>query len=521
MEQATNLMKSFSLPNFDRKDALPVVSVAAAVSIFYASYRLLSSSEEKRHTFKKIPIPSSSYPIVGHMMSLGKFPGKTVSEWHKKLGPILNLRMGNQNWIMIDDPMLAHKVFVTNGAETSYRPSNVFALEYHNMGGKGVSFSQPDGHWKATRAAALNVLAPKHIDSYMPLIHEEAKDLAIRLIESSEKEDGVNPFKYLELNSTNVVNKTVFGKGFESVEDSGFLKMVKIAEDSTTHCALENDLGNIHPLFSIYDYFFNKDAERRDFFLKERNPFFRKLIEEAAVSQDHNVVKALLEDGFKVSDDEVLAIAADLIIGGTDTTSVSLLWNIAIMCNYPEFQKKAIAEIDEFVKLNGRLPSFKERSHFPHCISIIKECMRFRPITPFGLPHFTKEDIYVDEYIIPKGSTLISTMSSMHMNPNFYSEPEKFNPARFLNNTKTMQSSANGKIEERDHFNFGWGRRICPGIYLAEAEMFIAFVEIFSRCFVEPTSDGQPNINTERVSSLTILPVDYRVKFTKRINGFI
>lgn len=64
-----------------------------------------------------------------------------------------------------------------------------------------------------------------------------------------------------------------------------------------------------------------------------------------------------------------------------------------------------------------------------------------------------------------------------------------------------------------------FNRRICPGIYLAEAEMFIAFVEIFSRCFVEPTSDGPPNLNTERVSSLTILPVDYRVKFTKRTSN--
>lgn len=49
-------------------------------------------------------------------------------------------------------------------------------------------------------------------------------------------------------------------------------------------------------------------------------------------------------------------------------------------------------------------------------------------------------------------------MESMHMNPNFFTDPEKFNPDRYLNNTRTMQSSANGKIHERDHFNFGWGR---------------------------------------------------------------
>jgi cytochrome P450 len=29
-----------------------------------------------------------------------------------------------------------------------------------------------------------------------------------------------------------------------------------------------------------------------------------------------------------------------------------------------------------------------------------------------------------------------------------------------------MGAAANTKIEERDHFGFGWGRRICPGIHL-------------------------------------------------------
>lgn len=49
-------------------------------------------------------------------------------------------------------------------------------------------------------------------------------------------------------------------------------------------------------------------------------------------------------------------------------------------------------------------------------------------------------------------------MESMHMRQDTYPNPEKFEPERFMNNLKTMQSAANGKLEERDHFNFGWGR---------------------------------------------------------------
>jgi cytochrome P450 len=59
-------------------------------------------------------------------------------------------------------------------------------------------------------------------------------------------------------------------------------------------------------------------------------------------------------------------------------------------------------------------------------------------------------------------------MKSMHEGSNVYGEPEKFIPERFLNNTKSMYASANGHVSERDHFNFGWGRRLCPGIYLVK-----------------------------------------------------
>lgn len=57
-------------------------------------------------------------------------------------------------------------------------------------------------------------------------------------------------------------------------------------------------------------------------------------------------------------------------------------------------------------------------------------------------------------------------MLSIHKNGERYPEPEKFKPERFLDNLKTMSASANGSIDGRDLYVFGWGRRICPGIYL-------------------------------------------------------
>lgn len=60
--------------------------------------------------------------------------------------------------------------------------------------------------------------------------------------------------------------------------------------------------------------------------------------------------------------------------------------------------------------------------------------------------------------MFPKDCYIFSSMESLHTNPACYADPDTFVPDRFMNNQKTMQSAANGKLEERDHYNFGWGR---------------------------------------------------------------
>lgn len=63
----------------------------------------------------------------------------------------------------------------------------------------------------------------------------------------------------------------------------------------------------------------------------------------------------------------------------------------------------------------------------------------------------------------------------------------------------------------------GYNRRICPAIHLAEVEMFVGLIEILSRCTIEPTAkDGLPDINGARHGGISILPLPYKVKFTKR-----
>ena len=54
------------------------------------------------------------------------------------------------------------------------------------------------------------------------------------------------------------------------------------------------------------------------------------------------------------------------------------------MALYPEVQKKAQAEIDAVIG-NNRLPDFGDREALPYINAIVKEAMRWQPVTPFGM----------------------------------------------------------------------------------------------------------------------------------------
>ena len=60
--------------------------------------------------------------------------------------------------------------------------------------------------------------------------------------------------------------------------------------------------------------------------------------------------------------------------------------------------------------------------------------------------------------LIPQSTWIMANMTDAHLNPEKYRNPEKFSPERFIGKEETMASSMNQKIEDRDHFNFGWGR---------------------------------------------------------------
>ncbi|KAI8985516.1 cytochrome P450 [Pilobolus umbonatus] len=502
---------------FDKEDLVPIIGITAATSLLYSAYCHLfpkSVFKVKKGT-KEIPTPKERYPYIGHFLGLGSFPGQ-VHLWHQKLGPIFGLHIGVKNWVMINDPKMAYQLFVKNGSHASSRAYTTFGYKHYGIGGRGIIFAQPGVKFKTSRGAALQVLAPKQIDKFVHIIEEESEALVNRLIEATELEGSVFPKNHTSLYSLNVVHAAIFGTRFDRIDHPEFLEKLDQVDEMMRFAGPDNDLSGFLPILYLYDYFLGPQRRMIEYIQNRRDPIYRRSIKKALESKDFNLVKEFAT--YDLDEEDLIVTVADLIAGGMDTTAITLQWIIPMMCHFVEAQDKARAELDTFVNRYHRLPTFKERNETPYTFALLRECMRFRAVTPFGTPHVTTKDIDVDGYLIPEGSTIFAGMEAMHFNSNNYDDPERFMPERFLGIEKSMLACAQGNIEERDHYNFGWGRRLCPGIYLAENELFASVTKILHRCLIE-AHEGLPEINEIPNTGLMSPPIPYRVKIIKRFTS--
>jgi len=101
------------------------------------------------------------------------------------------------------------------------------------------------------------------------------------------------------------------------------------------------------------------------------------------------------------------------------------------------------------------------------------------PVATTGLRRQAGGDVHYNGTIIPKGTILLANINALHWDVDRFPDPFSFRPERYLSHTQRSAFYANsGDVSQRDHFTFGAGRRICPGIHLAENGLFLAVANI-------------------------------------------
>ncbi|KAJ7698615.1 cytochrome P450 [Mycena rosella] len=175
-------------------------------------------------------------------------------------------------------------------------------------------------------------------------------------------------------------------------------------------------------------------------------------------------------------EDLVQGFATALYSGGAETTPSALTSFILAMALNPAVQDRAQVELDALLSSAQcssptRLPTFEDRDQLPYISAIVKEVWRWNPSVPLGLPHVVTEDDVYRGYRIEKGSIIWANVWAILHDEEIFPEPLKFSPERYLTDDSDRAGATVAAA-------FGFGRRICPGMHIAENSVFIAITTI-------------------------------------------
>lgn len=214
----------------------------------------------------------------------------------------------------------------------------------------------------------------------------------------------------------------------------------------------------------------------------QQQRYFYALSKEGADSPLENFAKRLIAEQEKteLGDAEVACLTANLIGGGVDTTSSSVISFILAMCAFPEVQKMAQEEIDRVVG-QQRMPDWSDS--LPYVAALVDEVLRWRTVTILGgIPHAPIKDDEYRGYLIPKDTSITGNLWAIHRNPRDFPDPDVFRPERFLNERQPYPN-------KKGHNAFGWGRRLCSGQPLAEQGLSLVIARMLWAFNIQPGLD--------------------------------
>ncbi|KIJ18479.1 hypothetical protein PAXINDRAFT_70725 [Paxillus involutus ATCC 200175] len=442
-----------------------------------------------------LPPGPTGWPIIGNLFAissdktwldfaqLGKKYGKhyTIKDHllqfaHKLLssGDISSINVLGTRYVILNSSKAVSGILEKQSAKCSDRPHPTMAGDL--AGRSGTLFVNYSGRFSRYRKLLHGMFGNRSSTATCnPIEEEETRSFLINVLEQPD-----NLAAHIRTTAGAIILKVTYGYGIQADEDP----FVELANRAMANVSLNTNPGAflvdfIPALRRLPEWFpgtsFLRDAKKYRQLAMETvtRPHQYVLEQMAAGTVKSSFSSAVLEEGVSPEEEDIAMWTAINTYLGTSTplirecrlqmVSATHAFFLA-MTIYPEVQRKARAELDAVVGA-GRLPSLDDRDSLPYVNAICKEVLRWHVVAPLAVPHVSMEDITYNGFVVPKGSYIIGNSWSILHDETTYPDPEVFQPERFL-----------GKSPQPDPQTvcFGFGRRICPGLHLAQASLFVS-----------------------------------------------
>lgn len=312
-------------------------------------------------------------------------------------------------------------------------------------------------------------LTPIFTSGKMKLMFPIVKKLSQQLVETLQEECENQAMDAKDISArftTDVIGNCAFGLECNSLKDPNteFRVRAKRLFNLTRFETLKIFLGVVFP--NVMKFF------RTPLLPKDATDFFWNVIKETAEYRQSNGVRRddafqLLLDmlhsegkggGTKLTFGELAAQAFMFFTAGFDTSSTLMSFALLELSVNEDIQNHMRDEVNKvFQKNNGEL-TYEALSEMHYMDMVISETLRKYPPLPNLTRLCTKEYKVPDSNIVVReGESVMIPIIGIHYDPEFYSEPEKFDPTRFTEENKSRRP-------QFAFLPFGEGPRVCLGL---------------------------------------------------------
>jgi len=254
-------------------------------------------------------------------------------------------------------------------------------------------------------------------------------------------------------------------------------------------------------------------VKAEDYFYSE----VKKLIEEtfARIKSFTDKDQTVGEDKFnfigyllskpELSERDVYIVCLSLFGDGLNTTAPALIYNLYCLGANQEAQEKLYEEIKTNVVGRGPLTS-ELLQNMPYLKACVKEAFRIYPIGT-EVSRVLQKDLILSGYQVPSGTHVEISMLPQLINENYFKNPLKFSPERWLRESKDSST-----IPRFVHTPFGHGPRMCAGRRFAEQDLYVVLTRL-----VQNFKIGYAGPTMKQVMKTLLLPEDTKpFTFTDR-----
>ncbi|XP_027341971.1 cytochrome P450 71D11-like [Abrus precatorius] len=433
---------------------------------------------------KKTEVTLKTPPGPWKLPIIGSIPHLVTSTPHRKLrdlakiyGPLMHLQLGEIFTIIVSSPEYAKEVMKTHDIIFASRPT-ILASDILSYESTNIAFAPYGNYWRQLRKiCTVELFTQKRVNSFKPIREEELTNL-IKMI-YSHNGSPINLTEAVLLSIYNIISRAAFGMKCKDQEE--FILLVK--EGVTVAAGFK--IGDLFPSSKWIQRVtglrpklerLHRQIDRilEDIIVQHKVGNSKSKEGQGEAEEDLVDVLLKFQDGNQdiwLTDNNVKAIILDIFGAGGETAATTINWAMAEMVRDPRVMKKAQVEVREAFNMKGMVDEVLI-DELKYLKSVVKETLRLHPPAPLLIPRENGQACEIHGYHIPIKSKIFVNAWAIGRDPNYWSEPERFYPERFID------SPIDYKGNNFEYIPFGAGRRICPGstFGLINVELALAFL---------------------------------------------